>query len=63
MNKNFFLAFDLILDKTKALEDLIELGFARVLTAGCGTDALNGVQQLSLLVKQVSYISFKKKIF
>lgn len=53
MRSCFYLAFDHIDDKMKALEDVIHLGFKRILTSG-GSDAADaGVETLKNLVLQV----------
>lgn len=48
----FHRAFDMALDLNKALEDLIELGFVRVLTSGGANTAYNGIPIIAELVKQ-----------
>jgi len=48
----FHRAFDMSNDLTKALEDLIKLGFLRVLTSGGAESALNGIKSIEKLVKQ-----------
>lgn len=49
----FCLAFDQIDDKMKALEDVIELGFKRILTSGGSDAAETGVDTLKNLVLKV----------
>jgi copper homeostasis protein len=48
----FHRAFDVTPDPFRALEQLIDLGFARVLTSGQGTSALAGATTLKRLVDQ-----------
>lgn len=48
----FHRAFDLICEPLVQLEELIKLGFHRVLTSGCASTALDGVALLQQLVKQ-----------
>ncbi len=48
----FHRAFDQVADPERALEHLIELGFARVLTSGQAPTALNGMERLRSLVQQ-----------
>lgn len=48
----FHRAFDHSADPLKALEDIIELGCARILTSGCRPTATEGVELLSRLVEQ-----------
>jgi copper homeostasis protein len=48
----FHRAFDMSNDLTKALEDLITLGFARVLTSGHAENALKGMKNIAKLVQQ-----------
>ena len=48
----FHRAFDHTKDPFKALEDIISLGCARILTSGCRPTALEGAELLSLLVKK-----------
>lgn len=47
----FHRAFDHCSDPMKALEDIIELGCARILTSGCMPTAMEGVSLLSELVE------------
>ena len=49
----FCLAFDLVNNHSEALEDLISLGFQRILTSGCELTALEGLPVLKQLVEQV----------
>lgn len=48
----FHRAFDLIRDPSAALEQLIDLGIARVLTSGGATRAIDGAERLRQLVRQ-----------
>lgn len=48
----FHRAFDMSNDLEKALNDLIALGFIRVLTSGGAANALDGAETLNKLVKQ-----------
>ena len=48
----FHRAFDELLHAHAALEDLIELGIARVLTSGGGVSALAGAANIAALVRQ-----------
>ena len=48
----FHRAFDHTNDPMKALEDIISLGCARILTSGCRPTALEGAELLSRLVKK-----------
>lgn len=50
----FHRAFDMVSNPEQALEDIIELGFARVLTSGCSPSAAEGVQLLGRLVRQAA---------
>lgn len=50
----FHRAFDMSNDLTKALEDLIELGFVRVLTSGGAENAYNGMETIAKLVDQAN---------
>lgn len=54
MPVSFHRAFDMSNDLQKALKDLIELGFVRVLTSGGALNALNGTKIISKLVKQAN---------
>ena len=49
-----FPAFDVVRDPFAALEDVIGLGFARVLTSGLDSSALEGAPTIRKLVEQVS---------
>ena len=48
----FHRAFDHTKDPLKALEDIISLGCARILTSGCSPTALEGAQLLAKLVEK-----------
>ena len=50
----FHRAFDVCADFTKALEDIIELGFERVLTSGGKITAMEGAGAINHLVKQAA---------
>ncbi|MEJ5996019.1 copper homeostasis protein CutC [Pedobacter sp. Du54] len=47
----FHRAFDMCNDLEKALEDVIDLGFARILSSGGAETALNGLEKLTKLVQ------------
>jgi copper homeostasis protein len=47
-------AFDMTRDPFEALEDCIEVGFDRILTAGQQTKAINGVDLISELIKKAN---------
>ncbi|CAL6081819.1 Copper_homeostasis protein [Hexamita inflata] len=52
MRKTFHMAFDLIENKSEALEKIIKLGFDTVLTrGGCG-NAVDNIQQIKELIRQ-----------
>lgn len=44
MDTTFHRAFDMCKDPNTALEDIISLGFKRILTSGCSTTALQGIE-------------------
>lgn len=48
----FHRAFDMAKDPKQALEDIIELGFDRILTSGCMPSALEGVSTIAMLVRE-----------
>ncbi|MDO4789537.1 MAG: copper homeostasis protein CutC [Porphyromonas sp.] len=48
----FHRAFDMAKDPKQALEDIIELGFERILTSGCMPNALEGVSNIAMLVRE-----------
>ena len=50
----FHRAFDMSNNLEKALEDLIKLGFVRVLTSGAYNSAFNGIETIAKLVKQAN---------
>lgn len=52
MQLTFHRAFDRCSNRTQGLEDIIELGFHRVLTSGGQDYAENAVPELTMLVKQ-----------
>ena len=47
------LAFDLVHDGESALEDIIKLGFDRILTSGMAANALEGLPCLKQFVEKV----------
>jgi copper homeostasis protein len=49
---SFHRAFDMSNDLEKALEDLIDLGFIRVLTSGGTENAFNGMEMIAKLINQ-----------
>eukprot|EP01136_Pigoraptor_vietnamica_P009400 Opistho-1_new@45869 len=48
----FHRAFDMSNDLERALDNLIELGFVRVLTSGAAESAFNGIKTIAQLVKR-----------
>jgi len=50
----FHRAFDMSNDMEKALEDLIDLGIARVLSSGGANSAIDGLEKLAKLVTQAN---------
>lgn len=54
MQVAFHRAFDMSNNLEKALDDLIELGFVRVLTSGAAENALNGIKTITKLVKKAN---------
>ncbi|MBC8986379.1 copper homeostasis protein CutC [Pedobacter sp. N36a] len=54
MKVTFHRAFDMCNDLEQGLEDLIELGFERVLTSGAAASALAGAEQIKALIKQAA---------
>ena len=52
MEATFHRAFDRVKDPFESLEDVIELGFKRILTSGLQPKATDGAQLLSQLIKQ-----------
>lgn len=51
MSLTFHRAFDVCRDPKQALEDIIELGFSRILTSGCESSAPQGKELLKELIK------------
>jgi copper homeostasis protein len=49
---SFHRAFDMSNDLEKSLEDLIDLGFIRVLTSGGTENAFNGMEMIAKLINQ-----------
>jgi copper homeostasis protein len=47
----FHRAFDFISDQFRAMEELIDVGFTRILTSGGKQNASEGIQELSRLVR------------
>lgn len=54
MPMSFHRAFDMSSNLQKALEDLIELGFVRVLTSGGAANAFDGAATIAMLVEQAN---------
>lgn len=54
MEVTFHRAFDMCNDPFKALEDIIECGFNRILTSGLQSTALSGVQLIRSLVEKAA---------
>lgn len=54
MGTTFHRAFDRCKDPFKALEDVIEMGFERILTSGMENTAIKGASMISNLIKQAS---------
>lgn len=52
MGVTFHRAFDMSRNLFEALEDIIELGFERILTSGGESSALRGISKLTALVRQ-----------
>lgn len=52
MEATFHRAFDRVKDPFEALEDIIELGFERILTSGLKPKAIDSTELLSQLIKQ-----------
>lgn len=48
----FHRAFDMVKDQAKALEDIISLGFDRILTSGGEPSALEGAEKLQKIMEQ-----------
>src|SRR5256714_5420963 len=49
----FHRAFDALADQPAAIEELIDIGFKRILTAGGASSALEGVKRIAVLVERV----------
>ena len=60
---NCWIAFDVTNDGVKALEEIIEIGFDRVLTSGMQPTALEGLPNLKEIVEQVLYCIKIQKTF
>ena len=56
---SFILAFDMSSDANQALEQLIELGFERLLTSGQESSALEGLPILHHLIQKVQKLPCK----
>lgn len=54
LENTFHRAFDVVADPLEALEEIIDLGFARVLTSGCAASALEGVEMLEQLHRRAA---------
>lgn len=54
MQATFHRAFDRVANPTEALEEVIELGFERILTSGLQPRGVEGIEMLSQLVKQAN---------
>jgi copper homeostasis protein len=52
LEATFHRAFDRVVDPFEALEDIIELGFERILTSGLKPKAIDSLDLLSKLIKQ-----------
>jgi len=52
LGATFHRAFDMCADYSQALEDIIELGFERILTSGGKSTAVEGARNIAQLVKQ-----------
>ncbi|MES2826815.1 MAG: copper homeostasis protein CutC [Bacteroidota bacterium] len=52
MKATFHRAFDMVNDQFKALEQIIELGFERILTSGAETSALEGAERIEKLIQR-----------
>lgn len=54
LENTFHRAFDVVADPGQALEEIISLGFARVLTSGCSQSALEGADMIAKLHRQAA---------
>lgn len=54
LGATFHRAFDMCVDQSKALEDIIEMGYERVLTSGGKSTALEGARHIADLIKQAA---------
>jgi copper homeostasis protein len=54
MSLTFHRAFDMTSDPFRALEDIIDLGFHRVLTSGQAPSAIEGAEMIARLMKQAA---------
>jgi copper homeostasis protein len=52
MGVTFHRAFDRVNDASKTLEDIIEIGFERILTSGLKATATEGAETIAALIKQ-----------
>lgn len=52
MGVTFHRAFDRVINKEQALEDIIEIGCERILTSGMFSNAMNGAVNIAALIKQ-----------
>jgi copper homeostasis protein len=50
----FHRAFDRVNDATQALEDVVEIGFERILTSGLQPTAIEGAETIAALIKQAN---------
>lgn len=51
MKATFHRAFDMVSDQFSALEQIIELGFERILTSGAENSAMDGLERISSLIE------------
>jgi copper homeostasis protein len=58
----FHRAFDMVNDPVQALEEIIGLGFKRVLTSGQETSAMDGAPLIAQLIEQVYLIHFSSSL-
>lgn len=54
LDNTFHRAFDLVSDPSQALEDIIELGFKRILTSGQAASAMEGADLIAELKRQAA---------